>query len=131
EVCRRYNAAFGSLSGVRIPESDFREVSPFIYSLRIEGGRRAALIEHMRARGVAAGVHFLPVHQHAYFKEARRGPMPVTERAAEESITIPLHSNMRPQFVERVIEAIVSFYRAPASGTPRLSDSIPSPAAAT
>ncbi|MBV8600736.1 MAG: DegT/DnrJ/EryC1/StrS family aminotransferase [Candidatus Eremiobacteraeota bacterium] len=111
EVCRRYNAAFGSVAGLRIPESDFTDVSPFIYSLRVEGGKREALIEHMKARNVAAGIHFVPVHKHAYFADARRGDMGVTDRVVEESLTIPLHSNMRPDFVERTIEAILSFYR--------------------
>jgi len=34
----------------------------------------------------------------------------VTERVVDEVVTLPLHSNMRPVFVERVITAIREFF---------------------
>lgn len=110
QVCRAYNAAFSRLDGVRVPATDFANVSPFIYSLRIPGGRREALIEHLRPRGVEVGIHFVPVHKHTYFASARRGDMAVTERVVQEVLTLPLHSNMRPEFVDRVIEGVTGFF---------------------
>jgi len=111
EVCQRYNAAFRGLADVRVPASDFEDVSPFIYSLRVLGGRRGALINHLNDRQVDTGIHFIPVHRHAYFSGARRGDMSVTERVVEEVLTLPLHSNMRAEFVERVIDGVVGFFR--------------------
>jgi dTDP-4-amino-4,6-dideoxygalactose transaminase len=111
EVCRRYNAAFGEIEGLRIPPTDFTDVSPFIYSLRVLDGRREALIAHLRARSIATGIHFIPVHRHTHFAAARRGEMSVTDRVTREVLTIPLHSNMRADFVERVIDGVTSFYR--------------------
>lgn len=109
-VCRKYNEHFGGLSGARIPASDFSNVSPFIYSLRILEGRRADFIEHLRGRGVDAGIHFVPVHEHSFFRNNPRGDMTVTQRASKEVVTLPLHSNMKAEHVERVIEAVVSFF---------------------
>ena len=108
-VCRTYNAAFTGLGWCVTPNSDFQGVSPFIYSLRVLGGRRPAFIAHMDARGIDCGVHFVPVHRHAYFADARRGDLPVTERVVDEVTTLPLHSEMRPEFVERVVDAVRSF----------------------
>jgi dTDP-4-amino-4,6-dideoxygalactose transaminase len=108
-VCRAYSAAFDPLQWARTPRTDFSGISPFIYSLRVAGGRRARFIDHLRARGVDAGIHFVPVHRHTYFQNARRGDMTVTERVVDEVVTLPLHSNMRPDFVERVIDAVASF----------------------
>ena len=110
-VCRTYSAAFSEFAGARVPASDFEDVSPFIYSLRVEGGRRAALIEHLAARGVDCGIHFIPVHRHAYFAGARRGDMAVTERVVEEVTTLPLHSHMKLEHVERVVDGVRSFFR--------------------
>jgi dTDP-4-amino-4,6-dideoxygalactose transaminase len=110
-VCRHYNAAFGSLPGVRVPATDFDDVSPFIYSLRVLGGRREALIAHLRSLDIDAGVHFIPVHRHAHFAGCRRGDMSVTEKVAGEVTTLPLHSNMKPEFVERVIDGVRGFFR--------------------
>lgn len=109
-VCRSYNDAFREIDGVRSPDTDFVGVSPFIYTLRVLGGRRDALIPHLRELGVDAGIHFVPVHRHSYFASARRGDMEVTERVVSEVVTLPLHSNMRPEFVDRVIEGVTSFF---------------------
>ena len=111
EVCRRYNEAFGEIDGLRIPPTDFTDISPFIYSLRVINGKRDGLIEYLKARKIATGIHFIPVHRHTYFANARMSDMTVTDRVTQEVLTIPLHSNMRPDFVERVIEGITGYYR--------------------
>jgi len=110
-VCQAYSDAFRDIPGLRVPATDFSNVSPFIYSLRVLDGAREDLIEHMRARKVQAGIHFIPVHKHTYFATAPRGDMSVTDRVTQEVLTLPLHSNMKRAFMERVIEAIVSFFR--------------------
>jgi len=109
DVCRRYSAAFEPLDAVTVPKTDFSNVSPFIYCLRVSE-RREQFIEHMKARNVDVGRHFIPVHRHTYYASARRGDMTVTERVAGEVVTLPLHSYMRPDFVDRVIEGVVSFF---------------------
>jgi len=109
DVCRAYSAAFSGLSGMVTPRSDFEGVSAFIYSLRVAGGKRARFIEHMDAKGIDCGIHFVPVHRHEYFKGARCGDLSVTEKVVAEVTTLPLHSNMRPEFVERVIDGVRSF----------------------
>ncbi len=110
-VCRAYSRAFSPISGLIVPQTDFAAISPFIYSLRVKGGRRSALIEHLRSRDIEIGIHFIPVHKHAFFAGARRGDMSVTERVVEEVLTLPLHSNMKPEFVERVIDGVAGFFQ--------------------
>jgi dTDP-4-amino-4,6-dideoxygalactose transaminase len=110
EVCTRYSDAFSSISGLRVLRRDYSDVSPFIYSVRVLGDRRAALIEHLKRQGIASGIHFLPVHHHTHFSNTRRGDLGVTEAVSGEVLTLPLHSNMKPQFIKRVIEGVVSFF---------------------
>lgn len=110
-VCQSYNKAFKKIDGVKIPPSDFSNVSPFIYSLRILNDKREALIEHLNKLNIDVGIHFIPVHKHSYFVNARRGDMSVTEKVVKEVLTLPLHSNMNKEFVERVINGITSFFK--------------------
>jgi len=110
-VCRAYSAAFEGIDGLRVPATDFGGISPFIYSLRVLGGRREAFIAHMRSLHIDCGIHFVPVHRHAYFAHARRSDMTVTEKVVDEVVTLPLHSNMRQDFVDRVIAGVLSFAR--------------------
>ena len=109
-VCTRYSAAFGEIAGLRVLRHDYSDVSPFIYSLRVLNHRREALIEHLAARDIEVGIHFVPVHKHAYFAGARRSPMPVTERVVGEVLTLPLHSLMKEAHIERVIDGVRSFF---------------------
>lgn len=111
-ICRRYNAAFAALPGVIVPATDFSGISPFIYSLRVPAQRRTPFIDSMRAASIDVGIHFIPAHKFTYFKDSRRGTMDVTDRIVEEVVTLPLHSNMRPDWIERVIEAVTSFFGA-------------------
>jgi dTDP-4-amino-4,6-dideoxygalactose transaminase len=109
-VCQEYNKAFASIDKIKTPRTDFVNVSPFIYSLRVLNGYRNELIEHLHNMDVEVGIHFVPVHRHAFFSKARRGDMTVTEKVVEEVLTLPLHSNMKPPFVQRVIDGVLSFF---------------------
>jgi len=110
QVCRAYSDAFRGIRDLKVPPTDFSGVSPFIYSLRVLKGRREALIAHLNGRQIDVGVHFIPVHKHAYFSSCHRGDMSVTDRVTREVLTLPLHSNMKPEFVNRVIAGVSGFF---------------------
>ena len=111
KVCQEYNKAFEEISDLKIPQSDFNNVSPFIYSLRVLNGKREHLIEHLNSLDIDVGIHFIPVHKHTYFVNAKRGDMTVTDKIVKEVLTLPLHSNMKPNFVQRVIDGVLSFFK--------------------
>lgn len=110
KVCQAYNNAFKNTDGLKIPQSDFTNVSPFIYSLRVLNGKRELLIEHLRTLDIEVGIHFIPVHKHKFFTNSRRGDMTITDKVTQEVLTLPLHSNMKTEFVQRVIDGVLSFF---------------------
>ena len=97
---------------MRAPATDFEDVSPFIYTVRVPPARREPLIDHLRGRGIATGIHFLPAQDFSFLKGCRRGDLSVTERVTREIITLPLHTLMPAATVERVAAAIREFFRA-------------------
>lgn len=109
-VCRLYNEAFEGSGGLLIPQTDFLDVSPFIYYLRVLDNRRERLIDHLGQRNIDVGIHFIPVHKHTFYKDSCRGNMTVTDEVTEQIVTLPLHSNMKPEFFERVIDGVTSFF---------------------
>lgn len=111
KVCRAYSEAFRDIDGVKVPQTDFANVSPFIYSLRVLNGKREELIDHLQSKNVDVGIHFIPVHKHTFYSETRRGDMSVTYEVVKQVVTLPLHSNMKPEFVERVIDGVTSFFK--------------------
>ncbi|MGD0083362.1 MAG: DegT/DnrJ/EryC1/StrS family aminotransferase [Acidimicrobiales bacterium] len=108
-VCTTYSRAFSALPWCRPAAKSFADVSPFIYSLRVLDGHRPAFIDHMAAHGIATGIHFIPVHRHSHFQGCPSDALPITERVCDEVVTLPLHSLMPSNTVERVVEAVTSF----------------------
>jgi len=111
EVCQTYNNAFKDLDGIKIPESDFSNVSPFIYVIRVLDGKRESLIEYLKANFIDTGIHWTPCHVFTYFSNSKSSDLSVTDDISKQILTLPLHSNMKPEFVERVIKGVLSFFK--------------------
>jgi len=82
------------------------------YTLRVEG--REALRAHLAASGVGCSIYYpIPLHLQACFVGLghRAGSFPVSERAAEEALSIPVYPELTVEQREHVVETLVSFYR--------------------
>ncbi len=110
ESCRRYGSLLSDLDEVIAPTTDFDGVSPFIYAIRVPASKRTDLIAFLRDRGIATGIHFLPAHRFAFYRDRRRGDLSVTEKVADEILTLPLHSNMPTAMVDRIANEIRRFF---------------------
>jgi len=108
--CRFYSELLKPVRGVRTPASDFSNVSPFIYYIRVPAPKRAGLIEHLKGKGIATGIHFVPAHRFSFLKRFRCGSMAVTEQIAEELVTLPLHSFMLVETIQRIAGEIGDFF---------------------
>jgi len=111
KTCQRYNDAFKEISDLKIPQTDFSDISPFIYSLRVLNGKREQLIEYLKNENIDVGIHFIPVHKHEYFKNSKFGNMDITDKVVDQVLTLPLHSFMKEEFVKRVINGITNFFK--------------------
>ena len=111
--CRLYSRLLAGIDGLRTPATDYEGVSPFIYYVRVPAARRAALIEQLKAAGIDTGIHFVPAHRFTLLAGCRRGDLTVTERIADQLVTLPLHSTMATETVERIAEEIRRFFGAP------------------
>lgn len=108
-ACRLYSERLRPLPGVLVPQTDFTDVAPFVYYIRVLDGRREALIAALKEQGIDTGIHWIPGHQFRYLRDCRRGDLRVTERVGTEILTLPLHSYMEARTVRRVTDAIAAF----------------------
>ena len=111
KVCQAYNQAFKTIDGLKIPNSDFENVSPFIYVIRVLDGKREKLIEYLQKKSIDTGIHWTPVHKFSYFSKSKCGDLSVTNKIADEILTLPLHSNMNSESIERVIKGVKTFFK--------------------
>ncbi|HXN00274.1 MAG TPA: DegT/DnrJ/EryC1/StrS family aminotransferase [Candidatus Dormibacteraeota bacterium] len=107
-ACRHYNAVLSGVDGLVVPQTDFDDVAPFLYYIRVLDGHRDALIDQLKAEGIDTGIHWIPGHRFSFLKEARRGDLSVTDRIGSEILTLPLHSYMDLDVVDRVATAVRS-----------------------
>jgi len=104
---RRYNDL---LSNIEV-ETPFEAAnSRHVYHLYvIRTPRRDAVLEHLRSRGVDAGIHYpIPLHrQPAYLKLGHGGlSLPITERVAAEIISLPIYPELTEEQIEFVAECV-------------------------
>lgn len=111
-ACMSYSERLGGLTEVTVPSSDFAEVVPFLYYIRVPAKDREPLREHLRERGIDTGIHWQPGHWFTLFKDCRRTDLAVTEQVGREILSLPLHSFMAEETLERVCAGIVSFFRS-------------------
>jgi dTDP-4-amino-4,6-dideoxygalactose transaminase len=110
-ACARYADNLKGIDPVWAPQGDFADLCPFMYVIRVPADRRTALRSALSDAGIDTGMHWRPAHRHTYFSQFRHGPLDVTELAAEELVTLPLHSDMSDALVDRVSEAVVTYFR--------------------
>lgn len=113
-VVHAYDAALAGLEGLTPVTRPAAEVFPFTYVVRVAGGRRDALLAHLRARGIDAAIEYIPNHLQPAFAAFRR-PMPATVQIFEEILSLPLHAELTASEVARVVDAVHAFF-APARG---------------
>jgi len=113
-ICRQYNSLLANLPNVRPPETDFHDVVPFLYYIRVSGGMRDALRSYLFDRGIDTGIHWQPGHTFSLFKDCKKGDLTVTEALSGQILSLPLHSDMSAKMVIRIAEAIASFIKASA-----------------
>jgi dTDP-4-amino-4,6-dideoxygalactose transaminase len=71
---------------------------------------RDALREHLAAREVASAVHYpTPIHRQPAYAALQQGPLPISERLAAESCSLPIFPSITDAELQSVIDAVLSF----------------------
>jgi dTDP-4-amino-4,6-dideoxygalactose transaminase len=82
------------------------------YSIRVPGGRRDALREHLQHNGVGTGIYYpVPIHRQTYYIQALRYDLslPEAESAAGEVLSLPVHPALKMADLERIVAAVNGF----------------------
>jgi dTDP-4-amino-4,6-dideoxygalactose transaminase len=107
-AAERYNNALGNVATVpRIPDGYTSVWAQ--YTIRVEPGRRTELAAALKAEGIPTAIYYpKPLHrQEAYERfPYAEGGMPVSDRLAQEVISLPMHAYLDEPTQDRVIDAV-------------------------
>ncbi|MCU1464283.1 MAG: UDP-4-amino-4-deoxy-L-arabinose--oxoglutarate aminotransferase [Actinomycetia bacterium] len=115
EIARQYVDAFEDVESLEVPfvRSDVSHAwHLFALRLNLETLRidRAEFIAHLLERGIAASVHFIPIHVLSYYRD-RYGyapdDLPVAWREYQRLVSLPIYPQLHDDDVEDVINAVL------------------------
>jgi dTDP-4-amino-4,6-dideoxygalactose transaminase len=107
-VARRYSAGLADVAIVPRLASGSTSVWAQ-YTIRLASGRRDALAAALKAQGIPTAVHYpVPLHRQQPYQHfpIALGGAPVSERLAEEVISLPMHAYLDETTQDRIIEAV-------------------------
>jgi dTDP-4-amino-4,6-dideoxygalactose transaminase len=110
EARRRHARRYRAELPVAVRRLEERPESPANYHLfPIRVADRDSMIETLRECRIEFGIHYAPaVHQHPAWRAHPlvHGEFPEAEAWAAEEISLPMHPDLTPEEIERVIEAV-------------------------
>lgn len=113
EIAAHYTAAFRDLPAVVVPRvregvNPAWHLYPIRLNLELLSVGRGEIFRALRAENIGVSVHYVPVHQHPYYRERFKSKetYPVAEDAYQRLISLPMFHAMTAQDVEDVIHAL-------------------------
>lgn len=112
-LVERYDAQLAGLAPTVRPLGRVKDCEPawHLYVALIDfqdaGVSRAAVMRRLKADGIGTQVHYLPVHLQPYYRR-RYGALqlPGAQEYYARCLSLPLHVNMEPSDVERVVDRL-------------------------
>jgi len=86
------------------------------FVIRVADGQRDALRAHLTTCNVGTEIYYpVPLHLQKCFESLgwRKGDLPATERAAEETLALPIFPELMPAEQRTVVGRIAEFFRVP------------------
>ena len=107
-VAKRYNEALGDLATVPQVPSGLGSVWAQ-YTIRVPAARRDPLAADLRAQGIPTAQYYpRPTHKQTAYADypLAEGGLPVTDRLAQEVISLPMHAYLDEATQQRIVAGV-------------------------
>lgn len=113
-VADKYDEGLASVKGILLPARATNSTHAFHqYTIRVGGKRRDELKTFLQSQGIPSMIYYpVPLHlQQAYLRKGQgKGSYPVSEQLSEEVLSLPIHTEMKPEVQEYIIQQIHAFF---------------------
>ncbi len=117
-VAAKYYDLLSGIDEIKLPaEMDYAKHVYHLFVVQVNDDKgnnlREELLNQLSERGIATGLHYpIPLHQQPCFKNYgyKKGDFPVTEKLAQNGISLPLYPELTDRQIEYVYDNIKSFF---------------------
>lgn len=110
QACKLYNQLLSKVDQIITPKSDFKEVTPFLYYIRVPANHRQPLRDYLQKDGIDTGIHWQPGHWFSLLKDARKDDMVVTNKIGNEILSLPLNSKITENQISLICNSINTYF---------------------
>ena len=107
-VAARYSAALADVAIA--PRAGNESTSVWAqYTIRLKAGKRDPLAAALKAQGIPTAIYYTrPLHRQPAYRHfpVAEGGVPISDRLAEEVLSLPMHAYLEPPVQDRIIESI-------------------------
>ncbi len=119
EIVARYRAGLADVDAIELPSCrDEVDHAWHLFVIRVHADQlrvgRDEVIGELTAAGIGTSVHFIPLHEHSYYRDQlgiRADTLPVATREWQRMISLPLFPGMDAADVDRVTETLREIVR--------------------
>jgi UDP-2-acetamido-2-deoxy-ribo-hexuluronate aminotransferase len=108
-----YDSALGELRDISIPlRVNYSDHIFHQYTIRVGGGKRDELKSHLEKSAVPAMIYYpLSLHLQKAYSDLghKKGSFPVAEKACEEVLSLPMHTELDEDQLHFITERIIEF----------------------
>lgn len=113
-VAAKYDDAFADIEELQTPVRELNSTHVFHqYTLRVDGGNRGALQEHLNERNVPSMIYYpVPLYKQEAFADAAPDgfSLPVTEMLCDAVLSLPIHTEMTAETQDHIIRSVKEFF---------------------
>lgn len=114
DVANKYDEAFSSIENIEIPYRSLKSTHVFHqYTLKIKNNKRDSLKEYLFKKDIPSMIYYpKPLHHQNAYKSISRcvGDLAISENLCKEVISLPIHTEMKIEQQEYIIENIINFF---------------------
>jgi dTDP-4-amino-4,6-dideoxygalactose transaminase len=107
-ICARYSAALADIAIV--PHIGNQSTSVWAqYTVRLKPGRRDRIAAALKTDGIPTAIYYSkPLHRQPAYRHfpIADGGVPVSDRLADEVLSLPMHAYLEPPVQDRIIDAV-------------------------
>ena len=107
-IAARYSAALADIAIV--PHIGNQSTSVWAqYTVRLKPGRRDRIAAALKTEGIPTAIYYSkPLHRQPAYRHfpIADGGVPVSDRLADEVLSLPMHAYLEPPVQDRIIDAV-------------------------